>query len=122
MSTQPLILGSSMVCLDFLPTLKIIGKAQPRNLPNGFISSFLVLLATIGIIAILTGIKYHHILNLEPSVASKGVADCISLSSKGDDNFSRAFQGRLFIPFQGRVLPQLTTFSQIALGIHHFIC
>jgi hypothetical protein len=71
-----------------LPTLKIIGKVQPRNPPNGCILSFLVLLATIGTIVILTGMKCHHILNLEPSAASKGVADCISLSSKGDDNFN----------------------------------
>jgi hypothetical protein len=32
--------------------------------------------------------KCHHILNSEPSAASEGVADCISLSSKGDDNFN----------------------------------
>jgi hypothetical protein len=39
-------------------------------------------------IAILTGMKCHHILNLEPSAASKGVTDCISLPSKGNDNFN----------------------------------
>ncbi len=72
----------------FLPSLKIIGKAQPRNPPNRFILSFLVLLATNRIIAILTGMKCHHILNSEPSAASKGVTDCISLSSKGDENFN----------------------------------
>ncbi len=72
----------------FLTTLKIIGKAQPRNPPNGFILSFLVLLATIGIIAILTGMKCQHILTLKPSAASKGVLNCISLSSKGDENFN----------------------------------
>ncbi len=72
----------------FLPTLKIIGKAWPRNPPNRFISSFLVLLATIRIIAILTGMRCYHILNLAPSAASKGVADRISLSSKGDENFN----------------------------------
>jgi hypothetical protein len=72
-----------------LPTLKIIGKARPRNPPNSFILSFVVLLATIGIIEIITGMKCHHILNLEPSAASEGVAgDCISLPSKGDDNFN----------------------------------
>jgi hypothetical protein len=32
--------------------------------------------------------KRHHNLNSEPSSASKGVADCISLPSKGDDNFN----------------------------------
>ncbi len=72
----------------FLPTLKIIGKSGHKNPPNGCILSFLVLLATIGIIAILTGMKCHHILNLEPSAASEGVADCISLPSEGDDNFN----------------------------------
>jgi hypothetical protein len=71
-----------------LPTLKIIGKSGHKNPPNGCILSFLVLLATIGIIAILTGMKCHHILNLEPSAASEGVADCISLPSEGDDNFN----------------------------------
>ncbi len=72
----------------FLPTLKIIGKAQPRNPPNGCILPFLVLLATIGIIAILTSMKCHHSLNVEPSAASNRVADCILLPSKGDDNFN----------------------------------
>jgi hypothetical protein len=72
----------------FLPTLRIIRKAWPRNLPNGCILSFLVLLATIGIIVILTGMKCHHILNSEPSAASKGVADCISLPSEEEDNFN----------------------------------
>ena len=71
-----------------LPALKIFGKARPRNPPNGCTSSFLVLLAAIGIIAILTSMKCHHILNSEPSAASKGVADCISLPSEGDDNFN----------------------------------
>jgi hypothetical protein len=56
---------------------------------------------TIGILAILTGIKCHHILNSRNSTLSlaskgatamgiltafKGVADCISLSSKGDND------------------------------------
>ncbi len=71
-----------------LPTLKIIGKAQPRTPPNGCLLSFLVLLATIKIIAILTSMKCHHILNSEPSAAYNGVADCISLPSEGDDNFN----------------------------------
>jgi hypothetical protein len=79
-----------------LPIFKTIGKTQPRRPPNGFVSSFLVLLATIGIIVILTRIKYHHILKSELSSASKGVAncasegivDCTSMPSKGDDIFS----------------------------------
>jgi hypothetical protein len=55
----------------------------------------------IGILGILTGIKCHHILNSGNSTlslasegdnatsiltASKGLADCISLSSKGDND------------------------------------
>jgi hypothetical protein len=80
----------------FLPIFKTIENAQPRSPPNGFISSFLVLLATVGIIVILTRIKCHHILKLEPSSASEGVTDCASegivdctsISFKGDDIFS----------------------------------
>ncbi len=67
--------------------------------PNGFISSFLVLLKTIGFLAILTGIKCQHILSsnqmsVSPAckgvvtsilTPSKGVRDCISLSSKGEN-------------------------------------
>jgi hypothetical protein len=71
-----------------LPTLKIFGKARPRNPSNGCVSSFLVLLAMIGIIVILTSIKCHHILNSEPSAASEGATNCISLPSKEDDNFN----------------------------------
>ncbi len=55
----------------------------------------------IGILGILNGIKFHHILNSRNSTlslaskgdtttsistASEGVADCISLSSKGDND------------------------------------
>jgi hypothetical protein len=86
---------------SFLSGIKTIQKARPKTPPNGFISLFLVLITTIGILEILTGIKCHHILNSWNSTlslgsegdtatsiltASNGVADCISLSSKGDND------------------------------------
>ncbi len=67
--------------------------------PNGFISSFLVLLTTIGILTILTVAKCHHIfssnqralsLPVSEGVAesiftpSEGVSNSISLPSEGD--------------------------------------
>jgi hypothetical protein len=58
----------------------------------------LVMLSMIGIFGILVGIKCSHILNsrlILPSegdktfiLPSEGVADCISLSSEGDDTAS----------------------------------
>jgi hypothetical protein len=86
------------LALNLLSGLKIFQKAQPKTPPNGLISSFLVLLTTIGIITIFAGIKCSHILDSKTSTASKGdktfmpsskgVADCILLSSKGDDTDS----------------------------------
>jgi hypothetical protein len=58
--------------------------------PNGFISSFLVLLTTIGILTILTGAKCHHILRSNERAlslpASKGVTKSIFAPSKGVSN------------------------------------
>jgi len=81
-----------------LSGIKIFRKARPNAPPNGLISSFLVMLSMIGIFGILVGIKCSHILNsrlILPSegdktfiLPSEGVADCISLSSKGDDTAS----------------------------------
>jgi hypothetical protein len=86
---------------SFLSGIKTIRKVHPKTPPNGFISLFLVLLTTIEILRILTGIKCHHILNSRNSAlslasegdnatsiltASEGVADCTSLSSKGDND------------------------------------
>jgi hypothetical protein len=55
--------------------------------PNGFISSFLVLLTTKEILTILTGEKFHNILSstqLDLSLpVSKGVATSIFTPSKG---------------------------------------
>jgi hypothetical protein len=69
--------------------LKIFRKARPRAPQEGLISRFLVMLATIGIFGILIGFKCSHILGSNlPTLSfasSEGVADCISLSSKGDD-------------------------------------
>jgi hypothetical protein len=77
--------------------IKSIQKARPTTPPNGFISAFLVMLTTIGILGILTGLKCHHILTSTTpilSLASEGAAtpcipiplkdivDCISLSSE----------------------------------------
>jgi hypothetical protein len=83
----------------FLSGLKIIRKTRPRTPPNGLISSFLVLIMTIGIITIRAGIKCCHIFDSKNSTftlssagatnlitASEGVADCILPSSKGDDD------------------------------------
>ncbi len=83
---------------NLLSGIKIFQKVRPKTPPNGLISSFLVKLTTIGIIAILAGIKCFHILESKTStltLASKGdatfmssfegVADCISPSSKGDN-------------------------------------
>ena len=82
---------------SFSSGIKTIQKARPKTPPNGFISFFLVLLMTIGILTILTWIRCHHILNSWNSTlslaskgatamgiltTSEGVADCISLSSK----------------------------------------
>jgi hypothetical protein len=87
---------------SFLSGIKTIQKVQPKTPPNGFISLCLVLLMAIEILTILNGIKCHHILNSRNSTlslaskgatatgiltTSKGVADCISLSSKGDNDF-----------------------------------
>jgi hypothetical protein len=82
-----------------LSGVKIFRKARPKGPPNRLISSFLVMLATIGIFGILVGIKCSHILNSKTSnltLASKGnmifispskeVANCISLFSKRDRN------------------------------------
>jgi hypothetical protein len=57
-----------------LTTLKIIGKAQPRNPSNGCILSFLVLLATIGIIGELQ-IGFHY---LEREMIISTVNQCIT--------------------------------------------
>jgi hypothetical protein len=78
-----------------LSGIKILRKARPKAPPNGFISSFLVMLTTIGIIGILVGIKCSHILKANtPTLtlasegnttfmsSSEGVSDCISLSSE----------------------------------------
>ncbi len=83
----------------FSSGLKIIRKMRPRIPPKWLISSFLVLLMTIGIIIILAGIKCCHIFNSKNSTftlsskgatnivtASEGVADCILPFSKGDNN------------------------------------
>ena len=80
--------------------IKIFQKARPKAPPNGWISSFLVMLTTIGIIGILVGIKCSCILESKtPTLtlaskgdttfisSSKGVADCISLSPKGDSSY-----------------------------------
>ena len=63
--------------------------------PNGWISSFLVMLTMIGIFGVLVGMKCSHIFNstlILPSkgdktfiLPSEGVANCISLSSEGDN-------------------------------------
>ena len=47
--------------LRFASRIKIIRKMQPKKTPNGWISYFLVMLATIGIIGILVGIKCSYI-------------------------------------------------------------
>ncbi len=88
----------SLFTSSFLSGIKTFRKAWSKTLPNGFISLFLVLLMTIGLLTILTGIKCHHILNSRNStlsLTSKGatamgisttsgwVVDRISLSCEG---------------------------------------
>ena len=78
-----------------LSGIKIFRKARPNAPPNGWISSFLVMLTMIGIFGVLVGIKCSHILDstlILPSegdktfiLPSEGVANCISLSSEGDN-------------------------------------
>ena len=75
--------------------IKFIQKARPTTPPNGFISAFLVMLMTIGILGILTGMKCHHILTSTTPILSqasegaaapcipiplKDIADCIQAS------------------------------------------
>ena len=78
-----------------LSGIKIFRKARPNAPPNGWISSFLVMLTMIGIFGVLVGMKCSHILDstlILPSegdktfiLPSEGVANCISLSSEGDN-------------------------------------
>ena len=83
-----------------LSGIEIFLKARPKASPNGLISSFLVMLTTIGIIGILVGIKCSHIMKLKtPTLtlaskgdttlmsSSEGVADCMLLSSEGDSTY-----------------------------------
>ena len=84
--------------------IKIFRKARPKGPPNGLISSFLVMLATIGIFRILIGIKCSHILDSKlPTLtlasegdmtfmlSSEGVADCTSSIPEGDNNSIHGF-------------------------------
>ncbi len=72
---------------SLLSGIKIIRKAQPKQPPRGLISSFLVLLMTIGIIMTLTGIKCLEIKAL--STASEG-ATSITPCSEGDNTDSES--------------------------------
>jgi hypothetical protein len=77
--------------------IKIFQKGRPKAPPNGFISSFWVMLATIGIFGILVGLKCSHILD------SKNPT--LTLASKGDKTFilpSERSCGLPIIAFRGR--------------------
>jgi hypothetical protein len=71
---------------------RISGNSRSNFPPRGFISYFLVFLTTIGIIAILTGMKCHKILSCSMtkgaaiSSASEGVGDSFLLPSVGECN------------------------------------
>ncbi len=72
---------------SLLSGIKIIQKAWPKQPPCGLISSFLVLLTTIGIIMTLSGMKCLEIKAL--STASEG-ATSITPCSKGDNTDSES--------------------------------
>ncbi len=80
----------SQIASSFLFKTKTLRKKQSRMPPNGFISSFLVLLTTIGILTILNGAKCHHILSSDQQAlllpVSEGVAMSIFTPSKGVSN------------------------------------
>ncbi len=64
---------------DLLSGIKIFQKAWPKTPPNGLISSFLIMVTTLGIIRILVGIKCSQIFESKTTV--------LTLASKGDDTF-----------------------------------
>ncbi len=86
---------------------KVFQQMRPKIPPNGIISSFLVLLSTIGIVAILLTVKFNYILILRDSTlslpsegvgnasfipASKGVEPFVC-SSEGDNKFAKSLHG-----------------------------
>ncbi len=80
----------SRIASSFLFKTKTLRKKQSLMPPNRSISSFLVLLTTIGILKILTGAKCHHILSSNQWAlslpVSKGVATNIFTPFKGVSN------------------------------------
>jgi hypothetical protein len=89
----------SWIASSFFFKTKTLRKKQSWTPPNGFISSFLISLTTMGNLTMLTGAKCHHILRSNQRALSlpvskgfatsiftpsEGVSDSISLPSLGD--------------------------------------
>ena len=104
--------STTMLCHTRLTTIQLSGakvfqRMQPKIPPNGIISSFLVLLSTIGIVAILLTVKFNYILTSRDSklsLPSEGVGDASFIpaskgvepfvcSSKGDNKFAKSLHG-----------------------------